>query len=211
MSKIVFISYPKSGRTWIHKIFEKYESFSGSKVKQGDKVIRTHLGYGGNEQKKIKQVKEVEAPQYVLLTRDRPDTLVSFFHDEKVRKFRGGAKGSIDDFVLEYKPLIDKFYTEIERYDFDYQFTYEDMQESPLETVLPFAHLIYGDSDVDIGTLRRAIEFCDFDNLSKLERENKEDMQVIPAHKKDNFYKTRKGQVGSALEELKPETLKKLL
>lgn len=209
MSKIVFISYPKSGRTWIHKIFEKYESYSRSTVRQSDKVIRTHLGYGGSEQRKIKEVKNLISPQYVLLTRDKPDTLVSFYHDEKVRKFRGGARGSIDDFVLEYKPLIDRFYCEVKHYDFDYQFAYEDMQESPLETVLPFAQLIYG--DIDIDALRKAIEFCNFDNLSILERENKEDMQVVSAHKKDNFYKTRKGQVGSAQEELKPETLKQLL
>ena len=206
---VVLISYPKSGRTWIHKIFEKYEMFSGAKIKQSSRVLRTHLGYGGNETRKQSQIAKIESPEYVLLTRDKPDTLVSFYHDEKVRKFRGGVSGTIDEFALEYKPLIDKFYDEVSDYNFAYVFSYEDMQQTPVETVLPFAEIIYGEVDVD--ALKRAVEFCNFANLSKLERGSKEDMQVTVHHQNQNFYKTRKGQVGSAQEELKPETLKQLL
>ena len=209
MSKIVFISYPKSGRTWIHKILEKYEEFSGSPTKQKNEVLRTHLGYGGDERNKLAAIKALESPRYVLLTRDIPDTLVSFYHDEKVRKFRGGAKGTIDDFVLEYKGLIKGFYSEIKNYNWEYQFSYEDMQDKPFDTILPFVTLIHG--KVDTTALHKAVEFCNFENLSKLERERKEDMQVSRTHMDRDFYKTRKGQVGSAQQELKPETLKKLL
>ena len=209
MSNIVFISYPKSGRTWIHKIFEKYEEFSGSPVKQQSVVLRTHLGYGGNERTKLKEIERLDTPRHVLLTRNIPDTLVSFYHDEKVRKYRGGVKGTIDEFVLEYKSYIDDFYTKTEEYDWDYRFSYEDMQQNPYETILPFAKIIYG--PIDTTALHKSIEFCNFSNLSRLERDNKEDMQVSRVHRDHDFFKTRKGQVGSAKEELKPETLKQLL
>jgi len=209
MSKIVFISYPKSGRTWIHKIFEKYQEFSQSSIKQENVVLRTHLGYGGNEIPKLKKIKQLDNPRYVLLTRDIPDTLVSFYHDEKVRKFRGGAKGTIDDFVLEYKTLIDKFYNEISTYNFDYKFSYERMQILPMETILPFMNLVYG--NVDLFALKEAVDYCHFSKLSILERQQKEDMAVSASHQRQDFFKTRKGQVGSAADELKPETLKQLL
>ena len=209
MSKIVFISYPKSGRTWVNKIFEKYQEFSKSSIKQENVVLRTHLGYGGKEIPILKKIKQLDNPQYVLLTRDIPDTLVSFYHDEKVRKFRGGAKGTIDDFVLEYKPLIDEFYDKVSTYDFAYEFTYERMQILPMETILPFMNLVYG--NVDLLSLKKAVDYCHFSKLSILERQQKEDMAVSANHQQQDFFKTRKGQVGSAADELKPETLKQLL
>ena len=194
----------------MHKIMEKYEEFSGSTVKQDDVMIRTHLGYGGHEHlNQPARIKQLDNPQYVLLTRDIPDTLVSFYHDEKVRKFRGGAKGTVDDFALEYKPLIDKFYEEVSTYNFAYEFSYEQMQILTMETVLPFMNLVYG--NVQLFPLKEAVDYCHFSKLSILERQRKEDMAVSANHQQQDFYKTRKGKVGSAKDELKPETLKQLL
>ena len=68
---------------------------------------------------------------------------------------------------------------------------------------MPVMEIVF--DKVDLDTYNEVLEFCHFDNLSKLEREGKIDMR---GSKK--FYKTRKGKVGSHKEELQRSTIRKL-
>ena len=77
------------------------------------------------------------------------------------------------------------------------------MQKDPYNTFLPVMKMLFGEVDIDI--FKEVIEFCHFDNLSKLEREGKIDMRGSKT-----FRKTRKGKVGSHKEELQKDTIKKL-
>ena len=198
---MMIISYPKSGRTWLKVLIERYCKVSSTKR---PRIDSNHLGYGHGKEKSVSPEKDT----LVLLTRDKSDTLVSLYHDDKVRYPKRVGGKSIDTYVKDMVPEINKFYTEIEKYPFAYTMSYENMSLNTFNEVLPFFELLF--DEVNQDALREAIEFCKFDNLAVKERENKVDMRVPTKFKLKGFYKTRKGKVGSAKEELLPETIKYL-
>ena len=77
------------------------------------------------------------------------------------------------------------------------------MSSDPFNTFLPVMEIVFG--DVNLDKYREVIDFCNFDNLSKLEREGKIDMRGSKV-----FHKTRRGEVGSHKKELQKETIRKL-
>ncbi len=197
----MIISYPKSGRTWLKVLIERYCKVASIKKPQ---VNSNHLGYGHGKEKSVSPEKDT----WVLLTRDKSDTLVSLYHDDKVRYPKRVGGKDIDTYVKDMLPEINKFYTEIENYPFAHIMSYEKMSENTFKEVLPFFELYF--DKVDEDALKEAVEYCKFDNLAKKERANKVDMRVPSKFKVKGFYKTRKGKVGSAREELSPETIKYL-
>ena len=134
------------------------------------------------------------------------DTLVSLYHDQMkrvtgvARKYRNKK---IDDFVLDKSDHLIEFKKKCRELKYQHEISYEKMSKDPFNTFLPVMKIIFGEVDIDI--FKEVIEFCHFDNLSKLEREGKIDMR---GSKK--FWKTRKGKVGSHKEELQKDTIKKL-
>ena len=202
---IYLISYPKCGRTWCRTIINQY----AKKVKATPpkKHVWTHITFGNvkdPEDRGSGWLKE-DATR-ILLKRNDSDALVSLYHDQikRVSSVRINYKNkTIDDYVLNKSDNLLAFKKKSRELKYDYEFSYEKMSSDPFNTFLPVMEIVFG--DVNLNKYREVIDFCNFDNLSKLEREGKIDMRGSKV-----FHKTRKGKVGSHKEELKKETIRKL-
>ena len=206
--KYCVVSYPKCGRTWLRQIEKQYCKLTNQSPLTS---IYTHLNHGigqGGEEPRIKYLKNNPDVPKFLLTRDPADTLVSYYHDDVVRgkghKYRSTSEG-VDKYCKKNLKDLKNFYSTASEYEYSYVFSYEDMLSDTFHTLLPMFEVIY--KDLDHEAFREAIKYCEFSNLSKLERDGKVDMKVVVGHQRQGFYKTRKGKAGSAKEELKAETL----
>ena len=205
---IYFISYPKCGRTWCRTIVEEYARRVGLPQPENRKdILWTHIKFGNqkdpgdNGQEWLK-----DDATRILLKRNDLDALVSLYHDQMKRVVNVGKEyknKTIDDYVIDKSDHLLRFKSKSRELTYDYEFSYEKMIKDPFKTFLPVMEIVFG--DVDLDKYRETIEFCRFDNLSKLEREGKIDMR---GSKK--FRKTRKGKVGSHKEELQRETIRTL-
>lgn len=198
---IYIISFPKSGRTWFRTILEKYQKDTRTKAKDHS---FTHIGYGYGKDTTARNIlKSKTYESLILLTRDPSDTFVSYYHDFLKR---GPTKfnGTIDEYCIGKIVDYNKYISEIQGHEFDVIVSYESMIDDTFNSILPVYELLF--DEVNAYTLKKAIDFCRFENLYSLEREGKVDMRS----KVDGYYKTRKGKVGSAKEELKEETLEKI-
>ena len=202
---IYLISYPKCGRTWCRTIIDEYAKRSKSTPKDH---VWTHIKFGNQPDPKRESdggwLKE--GATRILLKRNDLDTLVSLYHDQmkRVSKVKKNyQKKTIDDYVMNKSDHLLEFKKKSRELTYDYEFSYEKMSKDPFNTFLPVMEIVFGEVDIDI--FKEVIEFCHFDNLSKLEREGKIDMRGSR-----NFRKTRKGKVGSHKEELQKDTIKKL-
>ena len=202
---IYFISYPKCGRTWCRTIVDEYAKRTKATPKDH---VWTHIKFGNQPDPKRERdggwLKE--GATRILLKRNDLDALVSLYHDQMKRvtgmKSRYKNK-TIDDYVVDKSDHLLRFKEKSRELTYDYELSYEKMVKNSFKTFLPVMELVF--DNVDLDTYREVIEFCHFDNLSKLEREGKIDMR---GGKK--FYKTRKGKVGSHKEELQKDTIRKL-
>ena len=202
-AKMVIVSYPKSGRTWLKVLLEWYREFNGQPMPQ---ILWTHLGYGHDNAVEVNKffLSHRDVPR-VLLTRDLADSLVSYYHDDRTRNpSRLIGCSDINEYVKEHVTHIKEFYRKVDKINYQYQLSYEEMQTNVEETVAPIIELLMG--EVDHEALKNAVRECEFTNLQKSERSGKVDMRVSKAHMSRGFYKTRKGKVGSAKEELNPDT-----
>jgi len=203
---IYIVSYPKSGRTWFRTIISQYEKLSESNAKE---YIFTHLGFGMDSNNDV--LKEIlskgEDRLLVNISRDPLDVLVSYYDDTlkrgRVREKKQAKTNTIDQFCIEQTERYLEFSEIIKQFDFDYSMTYEGMKKNTLKEILPAFEILF--DKVNIDKLEEAIEFCQFDNLSKLERAGKIDMR---SGRGKGYFKTRKGKIGSHKEELKLETIK---
>ena len=199
---IYFISYPKSGRTWCRTIINEYAK--RSKATPPKKHVWTHITFGNVKDPEDKGNGWLKGDATrILLKRNDLDALVSLYHDQMVRVQsvrKSYSNKTIDEYVLNKSDHLMNFKKKSRELKYDYEFSYEKMIKDPFSTFLPVMEIIFGEVDIDI--FKETIEFCHFDNLSKLEREGKIDMR---GSKK--FRKTRKGKVGSHKEELQKETI----
>lgn len=201
---IYFISYPKCGRTWCRTIINEYAKKTKRKPK---KHVWTHITFGNvkdPEDRGSGWLKE-DATR-ILLKRNDSDALVSLYHDQmkRVNSVRKNYKNkTIDDYVLNKSDHLLAFKKKSRELKYDYEFSYEKMSKDPFNTFLPVMEIVFG--KVDLDKFREVVEFCHFDNLSKLEREGKIDMRGSKV-----FHKTRRGEVGSHKKELQKETIRKL-
>ena len=202
---IYFISYPKCGRTWCRTIIDEYAKRSKATPKNH---IWTHIKFGNQKDPKTESdggwLKD--GATRILLKRNDLDALVSLYHDQMARvngmKSRYKNK-TIDDYVMDKSDHLLRFKEKSRELTYDYELSYEKMIKDPFKTFLPVMEIVF--DKVDLNTYNEVIEFCHFDNLSKLEREGKIDMR---GSKK--FHKTRRGKVGSHKEELQRETIRTL-
>ena len=202
-AKMVIVSYPKSGRTWLKVLLEWYREFNGVPMPQ---IEWTHLGYGHDNAVEVNKffLRHRDVPR-VLLTRDLADSLVSYYHDDMFRNpSRLIGCSDINEYVTEHVTHIKEFYRKADTINYHYQLSYEEMHSNTEETVAPIIELLMG--EVDHAALKKAVQECEFSNLQRSERSGKVDMRVSKAHMSRGFYKTRKGKVGSAKEELNSDT-----
>ena len=202
---IYFVSYPKCGRTWCRTIVNEYTK--RSKATPPKKHVWTHITFGNVKDPEDRGSRWLkDGVTRVLLKRNDLDALVSLYHDQMKRVSsvsKNYKNKTIDEYVLNKSDHLMDFKKKSRELTYDYELSYEKMIKDPFKTFLPVMEIVFG--EVDLDKYKEAIEFCHFDNLSKLEREGKIDMR---GSKK--FRKTRKGKVGSHKEELQKETIRTL-
>jgi len=203
---IYIVSYPKSGRTWLRVILGKIISdlyhltFSVEifKLTKKNKILPTiefsHISEKYNYLKyKNKKI--------IFLVRDPRDVVVSsYFHQVKRNKiFNGELSDFLRDEKFGIKSIIKINNTFLHALDFNKMLLikYENLKTNPKEEikkVLNFVEIQFSNESV----IDKAISFSSFDNMQKMEKENKfNNWRLTPADSNDlESFKVRKGMVG---------------
>jgi len=228
---VYIISHPRSGRTWLRLLLgkilcEKY-GFSDKymldiyKLTTLAGILRTqlihdHISYTESykyfylpEDKKIYANKKV-----IFLVRDIKDVLVSYYYYvlKRDREFEGSISNFIRTEKYGVKKIVNFYNSWYESRNIPLEFMvlrYEDMMNNPEANLIKTINFL-GLENIDVYTIKKAIEFAKFDNLKKLEREqyfNKKAMR--PANKSDDeSYTIRRGKVGGYVEYLNQDDIK---
>ena len=225
---VYIISYPKSGRTWLRALIGKYlslkydlpeDSILSTKMITSEsslpKVSFTHDGAGMSDKAKLEKLsgdKQAYANKKVILMgRDIKDTLVSAYFQatKRVNTFDGTISEFIasEEFGAERILGFYDIWSQNQHTPESFLFIrYEDMHQDPrgiLGKVLEFI----GEVNPAENLLDQSIEYCSFNNLKKLETQNKFKKGILkPANTEDpESFKVRKGKIGGYTEYLSAE------
>lgn len=228
--KTFFISYPKSGRTWLriligkaillHLKKEDLNPLSLSTFSKYDSRIPKIIVNHGLNRPGIRTPEELSFnfDQYtnskvLFMVRHPADVVVSLYYH--ISKRNSEYHGSISDFIRGRRGGIDTIIAYLNEWakastmpkDF-LIIKYEDLHSDPLaELKRVFRFIELGDIEEDL--LKEAIEFASFRNMRKIEKSKELNAsELSPTNEQDTqTYKTRKGQVGGYLEELNEEDI----
>lgn len=215
---VVLVSYPKSGRTWLRvmvaRCLDRHLELGSDELLDLERlhdldprVPRILVTHDDSPHKKLPEQVERDKRRYrakrvVLLVRDPRDVVVSAYFEASRR--RGTFEGSLGDFVFEPLGGID---TILMFYRAWAQATpqlsdilvvrYEDLRsdtERELGRVLSFL----GFEDIAAQTITDAVSFGAFENMQRLEREQKLDSFRLRAAEPEDpeSFKVRRGKVG---------------
>lgn len=147
----------------------------------------------------------------IFLVRDPRDVLVSSWYHKAKRERR--YAGTLSDYVREPVGGLD---TVIEYYNIwernaavpagFLQLTYEEMHRDP-HGVLRKALGFLGCAGISESTLADAVDYASFDNMRKLEDENRFGLRGKDVGEGEDARKVRKGRVGGYLEALRPDEI----
>lgn len=229
-SKIYIVSYPKSGRTWLRLLIGRYLTLSynikekyiletekltkmcnlpiTSFIHDGTAMKEENDGGGCHYLDLEKDKSFFKDRSVILIGRDFKDTIVSAYFQAVKREYT--YDGPISDFIKDerfgIKKILEFYKIWSENIDTPKRFmfiTYEEMHQdikTVLKNVLEFLRI----ENVNKELLDQSIDYCNFKNMQKMEKENKFGNKVFkPTDKSDTeSYKTRKGKVGGYIEYL---------
>lgn len=195
------VSYPKSGRTWLRVMLGKYfELAYGTKFTTELQKIKKPVRIKFSHDKQI--LRFVGKRKCIVLTRDPKDVIVSFFYHERFRRERFNK--DISSFIRDKKYGI--------KNTVDYQkdllrlapkkclhIKYEDMVK---DTFLELRKVIkYLGLKVDESLIKETVDFAQFKNLQKKEKEDKITGMAKTLNKDNiNSFRFRKGKIGNYKE-----------
>lgn len=225
---VYVISYPKSGRTWLRALIGKYLSSKYNLPE--DRILSTkmvankpylpkvsfiHDGSAMVDKTRFSDLscdKQVYAGRkVVLMGRDIKDTLVSAYFQatKRIHVF----DGTISEFIATEEFGVEKI---LGFYNIWLQnqhtpesllfIRYEDLHQDPRGTLGKVLEFI-GETSPDGDLIDNSIEYCSFNNLKKLEAQNKFRKGILkPANTDDpESFKVRKGKIGGYTEYLSAE------
>jgi len=227
-AKVLVISYPKSGRTWLRVMMgralrdliglDEVMMFEENHIIAAEGMLPTLFTHDGssNTEGRPWQDLDTDKSRYhgkkvVYLTRDPRDVVVSCYFQATRRKSL--FHGTISEFIRSDKYGIRKivafnriWHAARNVPEAFLLVRYEDLHVAPgplLRRILEFMDV----SRIEDATLHRAIEFASFSNMKKVEREGKfENKKLRPGKSGDEeSFKVRKGKVGGFVDYLNPE------
>lgn len=221
-----FISFPKSGRTWIRFFLAKYFASKYGlplimdyfTLKKHGSIPRFHLTHGVFFGESIAQLhrslSELKNKDVMLLVRDPRDIVVSFyFHDMKRQSFLNAEQLTLSEFIrreqlglkriVEYLNAIYANRLNFKSFSF---IRYEDLKvdKSEFSKILTFL-----EEDIDAAAFDYAYEESSFNNMKSLEQKqaiNHPSLQTANTED-NNAYKVRKGVVGGFKSEFSSEDM----
>ena len=227
---IVIVSFPKSGRTWLRLLIGKAlcDRYDLPKSEMLDTreltraaglpvTIFSHEGSGilaARHYKRLGRDKRAyRDKKVILLVREPRDVVVSCFFQASRRL--DSYAGDLSSFLREPRYGIRKVLTWYNIWNENrhvprefHLMRYEDIHAAP-EKALRGALEFIGATELADEALERAVEFCRFDNMRRLETNSHFDTKGLqPGRSNDpESYKTRKGEAGGYVDYLDAEDL----
>lgn len=216
-----FVSFPKSGRTWIRMFLNHYYFYVypfcvvGRKQRVYKETVPsikfTHGGhddFGASSMSDIAHaVSETERARCIVLIRDPRDVLVSYFFHVTKRIPESGLRNNIRELedIIRHQTL--GFNRIIEFTNIWYGFAsenpnallvhYEEIQKN---TEAEFIRILkfLGEAEVNPSSLHKAIQSTSFENMKKAERQSESKLPYLTSVNVDDndSFKVRKGEVG---------------
>ncbi len=218
---VYFISFPKSGRSWIRTMLgkalcEKHglpermipQTFKLTRRAGIEATLFTH-----ETDLSFLRPSKYQDKKVVLLTRNIKDVLVSlYFHaTRRVHLFQG----EITDFLWGKKSPLFR-YLMFHNFWYEHQdvpagflhITYEDFHTNPEENLKKVLAFI-GASPMAEDIIQQAVEYGSFENMKQRERQGMiKDPRFLPGDPNDpQSYKTREGQTGGYTKYLSPDDI----
>lgn len=223
-ANVHIVSFPKCGRTWLVLLLAKViEYHYGTTVRNplklrrfarrvpGLPLILQHHD-GGPEFLRPEDLPREKTAyagrKVVLLVRDPRDVLVSSYFQKTKRNIN--YEGTLEEYVYEpvgsLESIIEFYNIWARNRDVPADFllmTYEDMHA---DTVAELRRLVefLGLEGISDAILERAVDFCSFDNMRRLELSNEYRTGALSARdpNDESTYKTREGRIGSYRDKL---------
>jgi hypothetical protein len=220
-AEVFFISFPKSGRSWIRVMLGKYlcdqfhlpERYLANSFRLTLKAglprtlfIHDNQSYLDIQLKRDKS--RFKGKKVIFFTRNIKDTLVSLYFHSSRRL--GLFEGEISEFLWkEYSPVLfylvyhNTWYQNREVPRAFLHLTYEGTQADPQGTLASILEFI-GVRKIDQDILESAVAYASFDNMQALQkRRGTRDSRFKPGDPNDQeSYKTRRGVVGGYVDYL---------
>ena len=201
-NKVIVISFPKSGRTWLRVILNN--------LAISPRFSHEGSGKSWERDKLVAAIEARRGEKIVFLHRNPLDTLVSwYFHAVNVKKT---FRGSISEFVrhpnfgIEYIIFFNKSWMEAaDSFSGFLEVTYEDMRARPEQSIRRMVDFM-GVPLVRGSSIRNALEQSSFERMKELERTGKLAQQFPgrfsgPGAGKESS-KVREGKIGGFREHL---------
>jgi hypothetical protein len=227
-ARVYFISYPKSGRTWLRVMIgralqeliglDELEMLEEGRIVASDLMQPTFFTHDGSSHTVGRRWQDLDPDKspyrgrkVVYITRDPRDVVVSCFFQSTRRKSL--FAGTISDFIRSDNYGIRKIVTfnriwhEASKVpDAFLLVRYEDLHVAPR----PVLRSVLGALGVrcsDDGLLDRAIEFAAFQNMRRIEQDGlAPGRKLRPGDPQDEeSFKVRRGKVGGFVDYLNPE------
>jgi hypothetical protein len=217
------VSYPKSGRTWLRILLQKYLDIKGCEKKTfRDKSLiqlpdnhvlkfehdKANWVPAPHSSKKISfDQAKYRGKKIVFLVRDPRDVLVSSWYHLKFREniYAEGLSEFIrDDLVGIHKLVIFmNMWVESSHLPEDFLLMmYEDMHRDPVQSFSRLLHFLH--IEADHYRMEMAIQESAFEKMKKMEQQGslKEPWMKPGAKNSEKSMKIRKGKVGGYREDL---------
>lgn len=222
-----FISFAKSGRTWVRLFLNHYYFFlnplsvtSRSDNKHSDlipDIIYTHGNHNATELRLIEKfIKKLKNQNVIFMVRDPRDVFVSYYFQRTKRKKLPFKKYKIDWDIITMGEMIrnnvfginriiqymNKWYLALDLFNRSYLIQYEKIKNDPYHEFKKLIEFI--EDDVNIEALNKAIEETNFQKMNENERKRIHTSSVLSSFNsidKESF-KVRKGKVGGYVDYL---------
>jgi len=217
---VYIVSFPKSGRTWLRVLIGKYltdyynildeyilDTYYLTTKTKNLKTEFTHDGSGIRRGYRYNQLfsnkNKYINKKIILLVRNTKDVLVScyFQANKRIYKFEGDISEFIKDEHYGAIKLVSFYKIWYEHRFIPKDFliiSYENLHESPnyvLKNVLRFLEI----KDIDDELISKAVDYAQFENMKKLERNNYFKKNLMKPTDVNDFqsYKVREGKINN--------------